>query len=217
MTKINANISHPLAFSCFKEAQDFLGAPPILTGEDPEAYYALGQAIWEARSPQDFIEVMWVNDNTYHLWEALRLRRMKLHLISAGRFEAAQELIKQITGKTFPAEFWNDWVKDENESKKIVDVILNDNGLGDEAITAKAAEKIVDVLEKLERQSTQFEARRLATLREAEFYRENAELRRERSAQRRQLIGKGHGISVTVKDKNSGGSPKVNLSFDASQ
>jgi len=210
-----------LKFTSFKEAQSFFGPPPILSTEDPEAYLALGQAVWDARSPQDFIEVTWINDITYYLWEGFRLRRMKLHLIGAQRLEAAQALMRQVTVVSadlpFKEAFWQRWLSGEEDSVGLVSALLKQSGLTDEAIVARAAEQMIDTLEKIEQQSAQFEVRRLTALRESEFYRENAELRHERAAQRRHLNGKGHGISVTVKDKNSGGSPKLNLSFDASQ
>ena len=191
MSETKQKIFRPKKFSCFREARDFFGPPPILSTENPQDYYALGQAVWKAKSPKDFIEISWVNDVTYQLWEVLRLRRIKVHLIDVGRLNAVKELINQLTGNTHSQEFWKKWAARDEESIKTVNADLERVGLTDEAITAKAMEKIVNVLDNFERQCSQLETRRLITNRESVQYRTNIELRRERKARHRRLGGAG--------------------------
>ena len=176
-----------LKFSSFKEAQDFFGPPPILSTENPQDYLALGQAIWKARRPKDFIEVTWVNDITYQLWEVLRLRRVKPQLIDDGRFQALKKLIEERAGSPYGDSFWRKWQEGDEESNARVDHEFQRAGLNAGSITAKAHELLINILENLERQCSQLEARRLVTIRESVQYRANIEARREGKARRTRL------------------------------
>ncbi len=191
-------------FSCFREAQIFFGPPPILSTENPQDYFALGQAIWSARRPKDFIEISWVNDITYLLWEVLRQRRMKPQLIDAGRFKALQALIKDVSTNHYSDSFWQKWQAGDEESRAKIDEELKRAGLGDEAITAKSAELLINILENFERQCSQLEARRLITTRESVQYRANIDARRERRVLRRRLGGRGEDQLLIEKPQNSG-------------
>lgn len=145
-----------------------------------------------------------MNDITYHLWEALRLRRMKPQLIDAGRFKALQALIKDVSSKYYSEDFWHKWQAGDEACKAKIDAELKRAGLTDEAIPAKSCELLIDVLENFERQCSQLEARRLITIRESAQYRANIEMRRERKAQQRLLIGAGSDPSHLGKGRNSG-------------
>lgn len=204
-----------LKFNSFREAQDFFGPPPILASENPQDYLALGQAIWRARKPKDFIEVTWVNDITYQLWEVLRLRRMKPQLLDATRFKALKALITYVSSNYYPDSFWCKWQARDEESKSSIDKELERAGLGDDAITAKAHELIINVLENLERICSQLEARRLVTIRESAQYRANIEARREGKARRGRLGARGSDLLLLEGEDTSQGivegkvSPKV--------
>lgn len=193
----------PTKFTSFREAQAFFGPPPILTSENPQDYLALGQAIWKARRPKDFIEVTWVNDITYQLWEVLRLRRMKPQLLDAARFKALKALIKDVSSNHYSDSFWGKWQARDEESKSSIDKELKRAGLGDDAITAKAHELIINVLENLERLCSQLEARRLVTIRESAQYRANIEARREGKARRRRLGARGTDPLLLESNENS--------------
>ena len=192
-----------LKFTSFREAQDFFGPPPILASENTQDYLALGQAIWKARKPKDFIEVTWVNDITYQLWEVLRLRRMKPQLLDAARFKALKALIKDVSGSPYGDNFWRDWQAGDEKSKSSIDKELERAGLGDDAITAKAHELIINVLENLERLCSQLEARRLVTIRESAQYRANIEARREGKARRSRLGARGSDPLLLESNENS--------------
>jgi hypothetical protein len=86
----NPNKLAGLQFTCFKDLEAVFGSWPILPGENPEAYVAIGQAIWDARPPQDFIQATRISDLAYLLWEGNRLRRMKVKLIDASKVEGAK-------------------------------------------------------------------------------------------------------------------------------
>jgi hypothetical protein len=188
MAKHTVNRPIALQFSCFRDLEQIFGPPPILEGEDSEAYFAIGQAIWEARPPEDFIQATRINDIVYLLWEGSRIRRLKIKLIEASKIEGAKKLIRRISGKYHDETFWSDWALGDQETVEYVDQYLAAAGLHRDAILAQTVETIVDTLETLERQSAQFEARRLVTIREFDQYSDAAERRQELADERQKLI-----------------------------
>ena len=170
----------PVKITCFKDLELLFGPPPILEGDDPAAYRMIGQSIWDAWQPRDFIEMMWVNDVAYLLTEGIRLRRMKGKLIDGSRIEGVSKLIRRLTGKYFDEAYWSDWVLGEKENVEFVESIFSQAGYDREAVVAQTTAVIIDTIDKIERQSSQFEARRLVTIRDFSHYRELSDRRLER-------------------------------------
>jgi hypothetical protein len=198
-------------FTSFKQAQNFMGPPPILASEDPRDYYALGQAVWKARKPREFMGVISVIDITYYIWAGNRMRRATVHFIDAGRTTEVKNLITFITGKNFDAAFWEKWSAGDEESTKIVNSHLKRAGKSESTIASKAVVDKIDLLEKLERQSAQFDSRKLVTIREADLYREREEQRRERLLQQKKMIDKSSSRSTVSREKDHADEPRPDL------
>lgn len=126
----------------------------------------------------------WVNDVTYLLWEGLRLRRHKAKLIDATKAEGVRKLYHRISGEYRGETFWSDWALGKKEAVDLVSSLLSKSGLNSEAIIAETTGIIADTLEKIERQISQSEARRLVTIRDFDQRRELLDQRQERSHQR---------------------------------
>lgn len=188
MSKNSYHNPPPLQFQYFRDLEKLFGPPPILPEEDPEAYVALGQAIWDARPPQDFIQATRINDLTYLLWEGSRLRRLKVKLIDASKVEGAKKLIRRLDGTYRDEAYWSKWVLGNKDTVDYVNAIITKSNLDHEAILAQTVETIIETLEALERQSAQFEARRIVTIREFDQYSDNAERRREIAEERQKQI-----------------------------
>ena len=184
MSNRNRKLSPAVSINCFKDLEKLLGPPPILAHEDPAVYIAVGQSIWEALQPRDFIDMTWVNDVTYLLWEGLRLRRYKTKLIDATKAEGVRKLYHRISGEYREAKFWSDWALGKKEAVDLVSSLLSKSGLNSETIIAETTGIIADTLEKIERQISQSEARRLVTIRDFDQRRELLDQRQERSHQR---------------------------------
>ena len=188
-----------------------MGPPPILASEDPRDYYALGQAVWKARKPREFMGVISVIDITYYIWAGNRMRRATVHFIDAGRTTEVKNLITFITGKNFDAAFWEKWSAGDEESTKIVNSHLKRAGKSESTIASKAVVDKIDLLEKLERQSAQFDSRKLVTIREADLYREREEQRRERLLQQKKMIDKSSSRSTVSREKDHADEPRPDL------
>lgn len=170
----------PVKITCFKDLELLFGPPPILEGDDPAAYRMIGQSIWDAWQPRDFIEMMWVNDVAYLLTEGIRLRRMKGKLIDGSRIEGVSKLIRRLTGQYFDGSYWSDWALGNKENVEFVESIFCQAGFDDKAVVAQTIAVVIDTIDKIERQSSQFEARRLVTIRDFSHYRELSDQRLER-------------------------------------
>ena len=218
MSTANLNGMPPLRVTCFKDLERFFGPPPILNGEDVEAYLAIGQAIWDARPPEDFIQATRVNDIAYLLWEGNRLRRLKLKLIEASKIEGAKTLIRRLTGKFHDDAFWSGWVQGKQSNVDYVNTLLRSAGLDQDAIIAQTHGTIVDTLEALERQSAQFEARRLVTTRDYDQYSDNAERRRELSEDRSKRLTDQRPRKSRIKQvKDTQPTPQLPLDLKAAE
>jgi hypothetical protein len=214
MKKATTQPARRSKFSSFKQAQNFMGPPPILASEDPRDYYALGQAVWKARKPREFMGVISVIDITYYIWAGNRMRRANVHFIDAGRATEVKNLITFITGKNFDAAFWEKWSAGDEESTKIVNSHLKRAGKSESTIASKAVVDKIDLLEKLERQSAQFDSRKLVTIREADLYREREELRRERLSQQKKMIDRPTSRSNVSGEQDHFDEPRRDVSFE---
>lgn len=218
MPKNNAHPAPPLQFKCFKDLEIIFGSPPLLPCEDTEAYAALGQAIWDARPPEDFIQATRINDLTYLLWEGNRLRRLKVKLIEASKVEGARKLIRRLDGKHRDETYWSKWALGDKDTNEYVNSVLDSAGLDHDAIVAQTMEVIVETLESIERQSAQFEARRIVTIRELDQYTQNLEHRRELIGGRnKQLSDDTHTNSRGNKPRNSRSTPQLPLDLEAAE
>ncbi len=63
---------------------EIFGPPPLLDGESQEVYDALLARVTGTVNPKDIIEEIWVHDVVDLVWEILRLRRLKVALLSSS-------------------------------------------------------------------------------------------------------------------------------------
>jgi hypothetical protein len=211
MNKSPAGKAKQLGFECFKDLEQLFGLPPIIHGEDAEAYRSIGQSIWDARPPEDIIQATRINDITYLLWEGGRLRRLKVKLIEASRVEGAKKLIKRIEGQYRDESFWASWALGGKDTVEYVNALLSTAGLDEDSIISQTVEAIVETLESIERQSAQFEARRLVAIRELEQCSESVQ------ARKKQISAPKPKKSKQTKDLNEGSAPMLPLDLKAAE
>ncbi len=160
---------------------DCLGPAPLIPGENTAAYTALLAGVSVDVRPRGMLEEGWVRDVADLLWEARRLRRYRAALMTGC---ADQGLLKLLSGINVPGRtavaLAGPWAARELEAVGQVDAILNAAGLGMEHIMAQTLRVRIAEIERIERMIASVEARRAATLREIEHYREHfgAKLRR---------------------------------------
>ena len=71
---------------------EIFGPPPLLENESQETYDTLLSRVTGAVNPKDIIEEIWVYDIVDLVWEILRLRGLKLTLLSASAGRGLEKL-----------------------------------------------------------------------------------------------------------------------------
>ena len=77
---IPSDVSKPTSLS----QVSYFGPPPLIDGENTEAYDEMLLRVSSAVGPCDFLEEIWVRDVVDLTWEIHRWRQLKAHLISNG-------------------------------------------------------------------------------------------------------------------------------------
>src|SRR5262245_52946843 len=126
-----------------------LAPPPLLKGEDRTAYDTVIKKVCDAVMPADMIEDILVRDIVDLVWEALRLRRLKVALMN-------ERGLHPLDG-TFA----------------VYGAIgrIHREGLSGDARMAATLDENLDSIERIERLTALAEARRIAILRELDRHR----------------------------------------------
>src|SRR5258707_10033707 len=83
--------TEPARLSCF-------GPAPLFDGEDSAGYDELLARVSGAIKPADIIEEIWIRDIVGLTWEAMRLRRARVALLSATRHRGVYNVLQPLYG-----------------------------------------------------------------------------------------------------------------------
>jgi hypothetical protein len=129
-----------------KQLESLLGQPPLLEGEDREAYLALRAALIEDRQPKTVMDWIHVNDFVTQLWEEARYRRASAALVRGGMLAAVEYYLQEIEKndlqhftaglKRKAKQYFN---TDPKERKQIIS-LLAQYGITPSELLAKAAQ-----------------------------------------------------------------------------
>jgi hypothetical protein len=160
-----------------------LESPPLIPGEDVDAYQQLKALVTDAIRPLDIIEHILADDFVSLEWEILRYRRVKANLIDAARLAAvanalrlsmsvSEDLMWDPSGRG-PEMMALKWSKGEQIAIEKVEAALDPAEIEEKAIVAAAVSIKLDDIERLDHMIMTMEARRNNALREAERHRIN--------------------------------------------
>lgn len=168
------------------------GPPPLLEGEDPQAYDELLADVSAVIQPSDIFEEIWVRDVVDLTWEIRRLRRVKTNLLAVALPDALEDVLSRFIGKPkerdtgrdlgirFPGdpipkqaerELAQKWEKRDPTAVKRVEGILKSANLAMEHVMARAFRSELENIERIDRMIMAEEARRNAAYRELERHR----------------------------------------------
>lgn len=153
------------------DLQALLGPPPLILGEDNNAYAELLAHVQASVRPKDIIEEFWVRDVVDLVWEALRLRRLKANLLVVTAQKAITKVLTPVIGFTVAKEAAGKWSTREPESVDEFEEILRDTGLSMDVVMAQALHIRLDDIERIDRMIMSAEVRRNAVLREVDRHR----------------------------------------------
>ena len=147
---------------------EIFGPPPLLDGESQEVYDALLARVTGTVNPKDIIEEIWVHDIVDLVWEILRLRRLKVALLSSSVGRGLRKLYHD-RGEIFVTDsLITKWSAREPAAVKKVEQFLKDHGLTMDAVMAHSFVACLDEIERIDIAISRAEARRNAAQREIE-------------------------------------------------
>jgi hypothetical protein len=155
--------------------EDLFGAPPLISGEDAQAYHALLDRTRKILKSSDVIGEMCVRDVVDLEIEILRYRRLKADLIQASQYEGlAHVLTPLLEGAAYAQELAWKWVKKEPEAIAEVERLLAAASISMDAVMAESFAIRVRELERIDHMQASAEARRADAMHE--LARHNKEL-----------------------------------------
>jgi len=144
---------------------DFLGAAPLLPREEVSSYDTLLARVSGAVKPADILEEIWVRDVVDLVWDAVRLRRLKVNLMTASAHEGMQKVLWGVNAPDFSG-LAKRWAAREEAAVAQVDALLASAGLTMDAVMAQTLRVRIDEIERIDRMIAAAEARRNAALHE---------------------------------------------------
>jgi hypothetical protein len=158
------------------------GPPPLVLGEDEDAYNELLARVSAAVQPADMIEEILVRDIADLDWDICRLRRVKANLITAtvskGLEPAFQPLVDEIGSHQSDEERLDtletviaNWGRRKRHAVAKVERLLRSNNIEIDETIAYLIPQMIDLIERIDHLVALSEARRNATVREIDRHR----------------------------------------------
>jgi hypothetical protein len=150
----------------------YLGAAPVIPGDDAAGYDTLQARMLADVRPGNAMEEAWTRDVVDLVWEAVRLRRLKAKLMTACADEGMQKLLTSLDAKpTF--DLARGWAARELGAVGQVDAVLANAGLDIGHVMARTLAVRIAEIERIEHMTASLEARRAAALREIAHHRDS--------------------------------------------
>ena len=146
---------------------EIFGPPPLLDGESQEVYDTLLARVTGAINPKDIIEEIWVHDIVNLVWEILRLRRLRVALLSSSVGRGLHKLYRDRDEHAMDSLIPK-WSAREPAAVKKVEQFLKDHGLTMDAVMAHSFVAYLNEIERIDIAISRAEARRNAAQREIE-------------------------------------------------
>ena len=148
----------------------FLGPAPLIAGESAASYDELLARITATLRPSDVLEEIWVRDAVDLVWEALRLRRLKSHLMTASAHEGMYKVLDALDVHSC-YQTARGWAAREPQAVEAAEAALRSAGLGIDTVMACTLSKRIEDIDRIDRMTMAAEARRSAVLHEIERHR----------------------------------------------
>src|SRR5712671_6235634 len=93
-----------------------LGPRPLIDGEDATNYDVILERISADVAPADFVEEIWVRNIVDLVWESVRLRRLKSHLLQAAAHEGLAQVLTPLLDWASAGELSRTWASGDEEA-----------------------------------------------------------------------------------------------------
>lgn len=173
MTRAKLPAENGSAKNFYDDFETLFGKPPVLTGEDAEAFTALKHHLFESVKPADFIEAMAINDLLNLVWETTRLRRLRARLLETSDHVGLQHIVGSLIDSHYNAgTLTRDWALSGREASGDLAEIMEAANIDREAIQAQTLAVKLNAYEAIDRMIERADARRIVVMRELDRHRE---------------------------------------------
>ena len=148
----------------------FTAPAPVVPGEDASVYRDLSARIFADAKPHGILEELWVHDVVEVVWDVVRLRRYKTHVLAACAQEGLHKVLTSLD-VTRALELSRRWAARDDAAMAEVNARLAAAGLTIDAVMARTYEAKMNVITAIDGLLMKAEARRAAALRELERHR----------------------------------------------
>ncbi len=149
-----------------------LAQVPLLEGESGNDLHHFRIAALEAIQPRDAIEAVWLQDFISYTWESMRLRRLKMEIVTGAQKTTLYNILNSLpTGElTFVAqkELIRNWAKQESAAIDEVDRLLKSLGQSMDNVVTAAFRNQLDDIEQIEKLIGHYDQRRDNAIKELE-------------------------------------------------
>ena len=132
-------------------SQSTLAPAPLIAGEDEASYDDLLARLTATLKPADALEELWVRDVVDLMWEVIRLRRLKAHLMRAGAYEGMAHVLKPLVKWATNDALAQQWWSGDAEAVATVDNALASAGLTIDAVMAHTLAAHIGDIERIDR------------------------------------------------------------------
>jgi hypothetical protein len=168
---VTAMLDHPVAvISAQPIALVFTAPAPIVPGEDASVYHDLRARIFADAKPRGFLEELWVHDVVEVVWDVVRLRRYKAHLLASCAVEGLYKVLISLDVRD-SYNLSKGWAARDEAAVAKVNALLAAAGLTIDAVMARTYEAKMGVITSIDAALMKAEARRAAALRELTHHR----------------------------------------------
>lgn len=152
---------------------EIFGPPPLLDGENLEAYQSLKSHLYNAVKPSDILEQMWVYDVLNLMWETVRLRRLRAKLLKASAPDGLERVIRPIAPNFEKRiQLIHEWASGDSEAIEVANELFKLGGHDQSSIDAQALAINLKIFTAIDAMIANADARRLVILRELDRHRD---------------------------------------------
>src|SRR6266853_3363125 len=121
-----------------------LGPRPLIDGEDGTNYDVILERISADVAPEDFVGEMWVRNVVDLVWDSVRLRRLKSHLLQAAAHEGLARVLTPLVDWASARQLSRKWASGDEEALCEVERLLGRAGLTIDAVMAQTLAVRID-------------------------------------------------------------------------
>jgi hypothetical protein len=152
---------------------EIFGAPPLLEGENLEAFQSLKSHLYSTVKPTDIIEQLWVYDLLNLVWETIRLRRLRAHLLKASAPDGLERVILPIAPNYEKRkQLIQEWAQGDSEAIEVAQELCKLGGHNQSSIDARALAINLKCFTTIDTMISNADARRVVILRELDRHRD---------------------------------------------